>query len=83
VLEGPPPEIPQWAKDIGAPAPRRGEGFRDYCIRMGIDPEPLLEGITEATLPVANTRLASALKIGAPTAFWREVERRLSPPEAV
>ena len=60
------PEPPQWALDAGLPAPQEGEGFSQYVTRLGFDADDLLDELTERTAPLANGRLASALRKAMP-----------------
>jgi len=57
----PQPEAPSWAIEAGIPLPGEREGFRDYVLRLGIDPTPMLDGLTERTAVLANIRLSSRL----------------------
>lgn len=68
------PEPPEWALTAGLPGPLQGEGFSDYSKRIGIDPEPLLEGLNEVTLCLANLRLATALQREMPSYFNEHVK---------
>lgn len=61
--------LPDWAIWAGCPEPEEGELFPDYVRRLGLDPEPMLEGLTEQTYPLANYRLWSALMRSMPKQF--------------
>jgi hypothetical protein len=50
--------------------------FSDYVRRLGLDPEPLLEGLNETTYPLANYRLWSVLMHSNPDAFSEYLARR-------
>lgn len=56
------PEPPLWALEGGLPAPQEEETFVSYVRRLGLKPEPLLAGLTERTIVIANTRFASRLQ---------------------
>lgn len=60
------------------PPPYKDENFVGYVSRMGLDPDPLLEGLTENSLPIANMRLATELMRQLPMFYmgWVEMNRR-------
>lgn len=57
----PKPRVPKWARQAGLSCPMEGEGFEEYVQRLGLDPESLLNGLTETTAYIANHRLATEL----------------------
>ena len=69
------PEPPSWALDEGLPAPHEEETFIPYVERMGLQPQPLLVDLTEQTIVLANTRLATTLSRTMRPAFDRHVDR--------
>jgi hypothetical protein len=70
------PRAPRWALWAGLPEPQQHEGFREYVQRLGLDPEPLLVGLSERSLVLANMRLDSALIRACPEAFARYMRSR-------
>jgi hypothetical protein len=73
----PPPELPQWAAEAGCPAPKRGESFRSYVERLGLDFDDLVFGLDARTAELANLRLSSELHRRNPDSFARYLERRI------
>lgn len=73
----PDPEIPVWAREAGCPPPRKGETFRSYVKRLGLDFEELILELNGSTAEIANLRLAAALRSAHPQAFDDYLERRL------
>lgn len=71
-----PPKLPAWAVWAGFPEPGPDEGFCVYVERLGLDPEPLLEGLNERTYILANIRLASALMHADPVGFELYIVQR-------
>jgi hypothetical protein len=69
-----PAEPPAWAVAAGLPPAVPGEQFDAYCIRMGIDPEPLLVELTERTMPLANRRLAHHLRGEMPRVWQAHID---------
>lgn len=70
------PQLPQWAQWAGYPKPTPDESFYAYVTRLGLDPEPMLVGLTERTRCLANQRLASELMRQAPQYFRAYVDAR-------
>lgn len=72
------PRVPEWALWSGLPPPVEGENFVGYVERMGLDPEPLLLGLSENSLSIANRRLATELMRQLPWFYeeWIETRRR-------
>lgn len=70
------PDVPQWALAAGLPEPAPEESFVEYVQRLGLDPEPLLVGLNERTLVLANQRLSSLLMRLRPDDFRRYVDAR-------
>lgn len=72
------PSVPEWALWAGLPAPYREETFTHYVARMGLDSAPLLAGLNENSLPIANQRLATELMRQLPWFYegWVQVKRR-------
>lgn len=68
--------LPEWAIWAGCPPPTQGELFDEYVRRLGLDPAPLLDGLTEQTLVLANYRLWSMLMRGCPEAFSNYLSAR-------
>jgi len=69
-------QLPEWAIQAGCPQPHSGELFDDYVRRLGLDPEPMLAGLTERTESLATYRLWSALMRKCPAAFAEYVSDR-------
>lgn len=72
----PPPEIPEWASATGCPLPKRGESFRTYVERLGLDFDDLTIELCERTADLANLRLASELRKRNPESFQRYAQQR-------
>ena len=72
------PRVPEWARWSGIPEPRENEGFSEYTRRLGLDPDPLLAGLNDRTIELANMRLASELMRRSPDCFLRYVDARKS-----
>lgn len=72
------PEPPAWALEAGLPAPTEGETFVAYCIRLGIDPAPLVDDLDERTECIANMRLAHRLRLDLPRAWQAHIEAWLA-----
>lgn len=72
------PRVPEWALWSGLPAPEQDENFVEYVSRMGLDPDPLLAGLSENSLSIANMRLATELMRQLPRHYeiWTEHVRR-------
>jgi hypothetical protein len=61
---------PRWALEAGLPKNRKGERLRDYCRRIEVDYEPLVEGIKDPrALEVANLRLSHTLRLACPKVY--------------
>lgn len=71
-----PARLPDWAIWAGCPEPTEGEMFSDYVRRLGLDPEPMLEGLNERTYGLANYRLWSVLMRKNPHGFSEYLARR-------
>lgn len=57
------PELPVWVLNLDLePRPVEGESFRGYCTRIGLDPDEVLVELKDQTAPLANCRLAHALR---------------------
>ena len=56
--------------------PTKGEMFPEYVRRLGLDPVPMLDGLTERTYPLANYRLWSVLMREMPKQFSAYVSAR-------
>lgn len=69
------PAPPSWALEEGLPAPHDDETFIPYVLRLGLQPEPLLVDLTEQTIMLANSRLATTLSRTMRPAFDRYVQR--------
>lgn len=72
------PQLPRWALWAGYPEPAPDESFRAYVTRLGLDPEPLLAGLTERTSCLANQRLATELMRRTPDRFQEYMDARKS-----
>jgi hypothetical protein len=72
------PEPPAWALDAGLPNPTVDEEFAAYCVRLGIDPVPLIDGLTEQTLCIANSRLANHLQREMPRVWQAHINERVA-----
>jgi hypothetical protein len=72
------PRVPEWALWSGLPEPHEAENFVQYVSRMGLDPGPLLQGLTDNSLAIANRRLATELMRQLPSYYegWVEAVRR-------
>lgn len=68
--------LPDWAIAAGCPLPHEGELFDDYVRRLGLDPEPMLEGLNEQTESLATYRLWSVLMRKCPNAYSEYVSKR-------
>jgi hypothetical protein len=65
-----PARPPQWAVREGLPPAVDGETLRAYCERIGVDYQPLVEGITDdRSLDCANLRLGHVLRQRMPKAW--------------
>lgn len=69
------PAPPPWALNEGLPEPREGETFLPYIRRLGLDPEPLLEGLNARTIVLANSRMATTLQRAMRPVFDRYVDK--------
>jgi hypothetical protein len=67
--------IPEWAESAGMPTPREGEGFDDYCARLGLEPKQFVRK-NERFRNLANMRLAAYLTRKFPSYFEKHMERK-------
>ena len=67
------PLAPFWAVEAGLPEPEPDETFEQYVERLGLRSGPLVEGLTERTMCLANVRLSSELAKHLPDAWDRHL----------
>jgi hypothetical protein len=74
------PHAPKWAVARGLPAPEEGEGFFQYCERIGIEEAEVfsfVEGLDERTAEIANARLGTHIVRTMPGMFRHAIASRI------
>ena len=57
------------------PPPKEDETFLPYVKRLGLKPEPLVAGLDQRTIEIANVRLGSRLQEAMRPAFSKYIDK--------